>query len=384
MTEALEIDFVRPLSHDPRHSYTLPSRYYTDPAIFELERERIFYRSWMYLCHASEIAHPGDYLAGSVLDQDVFVVRDRSDELRGYYNVCQHRAHRLVEGAGTLKATITCPYHAWVYGLDGRLRFARNSDRVKNFDASLFCLKPVRVEVLCNLVFVNLDNDAVPLARQAPHLEADICRELPYWKDLALTETYDFGGGAMDAGWKVVIDNYVECYHCEVAHPQFCDIISMPTYENTIDGITARQKGWDVFHDNSAYHLSRDARMPHSLFWYIWPTTTINVLPGDGDLLVTTAVPVSHLATRFVNYRFSPDGRPDNEDRRNYLENILGKEDLLLCESVQRGLFSRGYDQGRFIVDGKKSGVGEHVVHHFHTMVRDALDGQGSVPNRSL
>ena len=384
MAEVLQVEFARPLGPDPRRSYTLPSRYYTDPAIFELEREKIFYRSWMYLCHASEVARPGDYLAGSILDQDVFVVRDRSDQLRAYYNVCQHRAHRLVEGSGTIKAAITCPYHAWAYGLDGQLRTARNSEGVEGFDKAQFSLKPVRVEVLCNLVFVNLDDDAKPLASQAPNLEADICRELPFWNDLTLAETYDFGGRAMEAGWKVVIDNYVECYHCEVAHPQFCDIISMPTYENTIDGITARQKGWDVRHDNSAYHLARDARMPHSLFWYVWPTTTINVLPGDGDLLIVTAVPVNHLATRFISYRFSPDGKPDSEDRRNYLENVLGTEDMLLCESVQRGLFSRGYDQGRFIVDSEDSGVGEHVVHHFHRMVREALDDQGSEPNRSL
>ena len=367
------VNFGRPLTDDPGCSYTLPSHYYTDPAIYNLEKERIFYRSWMYFCHASQIADPGDYLAGTIIDQGIFVLRDRHGELHGFHNVCQHRAHQLVRGSGNVKATITCPYHAWAYGLDGSLRTARNCDQVAGFDKSDFSLRPVQVEIMCGLVFVNLDPDAAPLAQQAPNLAADIRRELPYWNDLKITEVYDFGGRAMEAGWKVVIDNYVECYHCEVAHPQFSDLICMPTYEHTIDGITALQKGWDVRHENSAYHLPENARMPHSLFWYVWPTTTINVLPGDGDLLITNAVPVGPLSTRFVNHRLSTDGAPDNPDRRNYLENVLGVEDILLCESVQRGLFSRGYDQGRFIVDDEMSGIGEHVVHHFHRMVMDAL-----------
>ena len=369
----LEVDFGRPLTADPGRSYTLPSRYYTDPDIFELEKERIFYRSWVYFCHASQIAEPGDYLADTIIDDPVFVLRDRKGELRGYHNVCQHRAHHLLEGAGNVKATITCPYHAWAYGLDGTLRTARNCEHVPGFDKAEFSLRPVQVEEMCGLVFVNLDSEAPPLAEQAPNLAADIQSELPYWNDLSLSEVYDFGGRAMDAGWKVVIDNYLECYHCEVAHPQFCDLIRMPTYENTIDGITALQKGWDIRHDNSAYDLARDSRMPHSLFWYVWPITTINVMPGDGDIMITKAVPVGHLQTRFASYRLSPDGAADKPDRRNYLENVLGTEDLLLCESVQRGLFSRGYDQGRFIVDGETSGVGEHVVHHFHRLVQDAL-----------
>ncbi len=381
--EVHHVNFERPLTDDPGSSYTLPSRYYTDPAIFDLERERIFHRSWMYFCHASQIADPDDYLADTIIDQGIFVLRDRHGELRGFHNVCQHRAHQLVEGSGNVKAIITCPYHAWAYGLDGSLRTARNCDHVAGFDKSDFSLRPVQVEVMCGLVFVNLDPGATALAQQAPNLAADIQRELPCWNDLKIAEVYDFGGRAMEAGWKVVIDNYVECYHCEVSHPQFCDLICMPTYEHTIDGITTLQKGWDVRHDNSAYHLPEDARMPHSLFWYVWPTTTINVMPGDGDLMISNVVPVGPLLSRFVSHRLSVDGAPDRPDRRNYLENVLGVEDLMLCESVQRGLFSRGYDQGRFIVDDQKSGIGEHVVHHFHRMVMDALTDQDNVPKRS-
>lgn len=371
----LAVDFGRPLSDDPEFSYTLPSRYYTDPAIFELEKEKIFHRSWSFVCHANRLAEPGDYVAGDVVGQPVFVLRDRRGVLRGFHNVCQHRAHELVSGAGRLKTMIVCPYHAWAYGLDGTLRAARNCDAVAGFDKADFGLRPVRVETLCNLVFANLDMDARPIAELAPNLEADIRGRVPYLDELEPAEVYDFGGRPIDAGWKVVVDNYVECYHCEPAHPAFSDIICMPTYEHTIDGITARQVGRDVRRRNTAYPLAEDARMPHSVFWYLWPTTTINVLPDDdGDLMVTQILPDGPFRTRFVNHRFARDGAPDKEARRDYVQNVLGVEDTLLCESVQRGLFSKGYDQGRFIVDASRGGVGEHVVHFFHTMVRDALE----------
>ena len=301
-----EEEFRLPLTDDPTFSYTLPSRYYTDPEIFELEKEKIFHRSWTYLCHASQVRNAGDYVADSVAGQGVFAVRGRDGELRAFHNVCQHRAHELVRGSGTSKAVITCPYHAWAYGLDGELRTARNCEHVRGFDRRDFGLKPVRVEVLCDLVFVNLDPDATPLAALAPGLAADIRARLPYWDELETAEVYDFGGRPIEAGWKVVVDNYIECYHCDVAHPDFADLICMPSYRHAIDGITARQSGPDIRRDNNAYPVAGDAAVQQSLFWYVWPTTTINVMPGNGDMMITRIVPQNHLRTRFVNHRLAP------------------------------------------------------------------------------
>jgi len=371
----LTVDFGRPLSSDPERSYTLPSSWYTDPAIFEREKERIFHRSWIYACHESQVANPGDYATVQVVDQGVAVVRGRDGTLRAFYNVCQHRAHELLQGTGNVKAVITCPYHAWAYDLQGKLRTARNCESVKGFDKADFTLKGVRVEIFCNLVFVNLDPDAVPLAEQAPNLERDIREVVPQWDELRLRDSYDFGGRPIDAGWKVVVDNYVECYHCAPAHPAFADMIDMPSYEHTIDGITARQLGPRIKADNTAYRLGEGDTMMRSVFWYLWPTTTINVLPGKGDVFITNVVPHGPATTAFVNNRFSVSDAPEIAERRNYAENILGVEDLLLCESVQRGLRSKGYDQGRLIVDEARTGEGEHVVHFFHKMVLDALTG---------
>jgi len=367
--------FKRPFNEDAEGSWTLPSRYYTDPAVWEAEKEKIFYRSWIYVCHESQIAKPGDYTTTKIIDQNVAVVRGRDGALRAFYNVCQHRAHELLTGQGNLKAVITCPYHAWAYDLEGKLRTARNCEKVKGFDKADFTLPQVRVETLLGLVFVNLDPDAVPFAQQAPELEADIRASIPHWDEIVFTNSYDFGGRPIEAGWKVVVDNYVECYHCATAHPAFADMIEMPAYEHTTHGITARQLGPRTHADNSAYKLTPEDRTTQAFFWYLWPTTTINMLPGRGDVMITSVVPHGPGRTAFRNDRFAVGGDPEIAERHDYLQNILGVEDMDLCESVQRGLVSKGYDQGRFMVDEARTGEGEHVVHFFHKLVFDALNG---------
>ncbi len=367
--------FPKPLTEDASRSYTLPARYYTDPEIFELEKERIFFRTWQYVGHKSQVAKPGDYMTATIVDQGVFVIRGRDGALRAFYNVCQHRAHELLQGSGNVKAVITCPYHAWAYAPDGSLRSARNCEHVQGFDKSDFGLKPVRVEEFCNLVFVNLDEDAMPLAEQAPNLEASIRDFVLNYDDLVFTGTSTFGDDVMQAGWKVVVDNYVECYHCGPAHPAFADMIDMACYKHTIDGISAFQLGPDTKPENSAYDFKADDPIQRAAFWYLWPTTTINIVPGSVSVNITHIVPRSPTTTSFVNDRLVVAGEAEDEARNAYLFDLLGHEDQLLCESVQRGLMSNAYDQGRFIVGPEVDGQEEHVVHLFHHMVKQALDG---------
>ncbi len=365
--------FAKPLTEDATRSYTLPANYYTDPEVFELEKERIFFRTWQYVGHKSQVAQPGDYMTTTIVDQGVFVIRGRDGELRAFYNVCQHRAHELLQGKGKIKAVITCPYHAWAYAPDGSLKAARNCEAVQGFDKKDFGLKPVRVEEFCNLIFVNLDDDAVALTEQAPNLEASIRDFVPNFDDLAFGGTSSFGDSVMEAGWKVIVDNYVECYHCGPAHPAFVDMIDMACYEHTIDGISAFQLGPQTKPENSAYSFDPDDPIQRAAFWYLWPNTTINIVPGSVNLNVTCIVPRTATTASFVNDRFALADEPESEARNDYLFNLLGREDQLICESVQRGLQSQAYDQGRFIADDEMGGEAEHVVHFFHHMVKEAL-----------
>ncbi len=131
-TRASNGQAMTPLHADPAKSHTLPGWAYTDAELFERERTAIFDRGWHYAGPLSALAKAGDYITAGLLDQNIIVIRGKDGELRGFYNVCQHRAHELLKGRGCAKV-ITCPYHAWSYHADGRLRSARGTENIDRF-----------------------------------------------------------------------------------------------------------------------------------------------------------------------------------------------------------------------------------------------------------
>ena len=160
-------------SRNPEQSYTLPSHYYFDPEIYRRELDTIFYKTWNYVGHISQLRDPGAFVTARVGDQNIVAVRGQDGELRAFYNVCSHRAHELLKGCGKAKL-ITCPYHAWTYHTDGRLRTAVGQKQVANFEAKEFSLKPVKIEEFASFVFVNLDPDARSLASQSETFASEI------------------------------------------------------------------------------------------------------------------------------------------------------------------------------------------------------------------
>ena len=206
--------YPKPLSNVPEESFTLPSYMYTDPEIFELEKERIFYKTWQYVGHKSLFAKPGDYLTLKICDQHIFVIMGDDSKLRAFYNVCQHRAHELLpEGSGNVERAIICPYHAWAFEKTGKLRGAPRSNSRPSFNKADFSLKPVRLEIFLDSAFVNLDPNAATLAETAGDLEQDVKAKVPFFNRLKAPGTRfltnDLGDSKINAGWKVVVDNYV-------------------------------------------------------------------------------------------------------------------------------------------------------------------------------
>lgn len=365
---------MTPLHAEPGKSHTLPGWAYTDTGLFERERTAIFNRGWHYAGPLASLANAGDYLTAGLLDQNIIVIRGKDGELRGFYNVCQHRAHELLKGRGCAKV-ITCPYHAWSYHADGRLRTARGTENVANFRPEEFHLKPVRIEVFADhFVFFNLDEGAAPLAEQA----ADLAQEL---RDEVLGaggyKISSFPDGQIACNWKVAVDNYLECYHCAPAHPAFADLVSMEGYRTHAAGLWSSQKGTVGRFDNNAYTLRRNAPEQRALFWWLWPTTTFNVLPGSPGIGVFSFLPAGPALTITRGDRYAMPGSADPAEdaaRTQYSSTVLGPEDNALCESVQRGLASKGYSQGRFVADPAGSVITEQAVHHFHRLVAQALE----------
>ena len=364
-----------PFRADAARSYTLPARFYTDPEIHALEQPRIFARSWWYAGHVSQLAAHGDYVTTQIHDQSVVVVRNREGALRAFYNVCQHRGHELVQGSGR-KPLLTCPYHAWAYDLDGQLRRARNSKRMTGFRACDFALKPVRVEAYCGLVFVNLDPDAVPFAEQAGGLADELLSYCPRAAEMvfAQRDTYDVA-----ANWKVLIDNFLECYHCDAAHKDFVDLVDMKSYRSRTHGIYSSHVSAKACSTTSRAYSFEPGDVDFGYAgWFVWPNLTIWIYPGEPNISTLQMIPAG--ADRCIEHQdwFIPTPEPSAQlrDAMVYQKDVLQPEDIRLCESVQRGLKSAGYNQGRFVVDADRTELSEHAVHHFQRLVVEALGAE--------
>jgi choline monooxygenase len=376
----LSADALEKIDPNPRRSYTLPGHFYYEPAIFEREKDEIFYRTWQYAGHVSQLAEPGDFITEEVGDESVIVLRDRAGELRAFYNVCQHRAHRLLEGEGRLKSVITCPYHAWCYGLDGALRAARNSDRVDGFDKTQFALKPVRVEVLCGFVYVNLDPDAPALGAPLGDFEREFLSFDPEPERLVRAYRKEID---VQANWKNVIENYAECYHCQNRHQSLSTAaLDMSSYRihvhEAYHAHTSGNRGGDQGYSFSTEEGPRGADFGS---WLVWPNVVFEYYPG-GKLTVFHNKPLAPERTLQIIDWYLPQAEPSALEREviDFVD-VVREEDIPIVESVQRGLHSRGYRQGRFMVDEEGTGMSEHAVHDFQLKVLRAL---GVTPGGSM
>jgi Rieske 2Fe-2S family protein len=209
---------------------TLDRAWYVAPEVFAAERERIFAREWICVGRAESIEKPGDFFVTTVADESLIVVRDSTGALRSFYNVCRHRGTRLCEGSsGHFAGSITCPYHAWTYGLDGALRVARNMSDVPGFDASAYPLKATALAQWEGFVFVNLCADPTPFERAfAPLIGRFMDWEIASLRTARIID-YDLA-----CNWKLVVQNYSECYHCPLVHPQLERLSSSESGRNDL------------------------------------------------------------------------------------------------------------------------------------------------------
>ena len=359
------------VSTQPDASYSLPATCYTDPSYLDVERDAVFYRTWQFVCHGERLKKPGQYFAFEIMDRPLFVVRDREGALRAFYNVCKHRAHGLLQGEGKTPV-ITCPYHAWVYGLDGRLLNAPRSENLKHFDKSEICLTSVRVEEFCGFVFVNLDPDATPLSEQTENLADEIHEWAPDLGDLTFAHRMTFD---IKSNWKNVVDNFLECYHCHCAHRDFASLVEMDTYRVVTHGIYSSHCAKAGKRGNSAYKID-DASVTDHAVWWLWPNTCIMRYPGESNIIILKVIPTGP-ETTFETYDFyflQDHPKPSQFEAIDYLRDVLQREDIDIVESVQRGMRTPAYEQGRFVTDPEGSGMSEHAVHHFHALLIDAYE----------
>lgn len=354
---------------NPAASMSLRAEAYTEAEWFAYEQQAIFRRSWQWVGHVEKLREPGSYVTTEVAGMSIVVVRTKDAQLKAFYNVCKHRAHELIFGEGTTRSLV-CPYHAWTYDLDGNLTGARRTNDLIGFDQSEICLDEVQVTEFGGFVYVNLDPAAAPLHEQAGDLGAEIAQWAPDVEELTFAHrlTYE-----INSNWKNVVDNFLECYHCHVAHKDFVSLVDMDTYQVTTHGIYSSHMAEAGKSTNSAYDVS-DATVTDHAVWWLWPNTCLMRYPGRGNFIVMHIIPVGPDKT-LETYDFFLETAEPNEaelDSIRYIDEVLQPEDIGLVESVQRGMRTPAFDQGRIVHDPEGSGLSEHAVHHFHGLVLDA------------
>jgi len=371
--------YLDPGRFDPNRaedSWTLPASWYSGPEVFEREREAIFYRTWLYQCSVHDLPNPGDYYCGSIADQEILIIRGGDGVIRAFYNVCSHRAHPLLDGQGNSKL-IVCPYHQWCYQTDGSFRGARGKDALKDWSPDDADLKPVQLEEFAGLLFVNLDVNALPLAQQAGGFLGDMYEACPGVDSLHRVKRLD---RTVHANWKTIVDNNHECYHCAVNHPELMELVdyrSRAVWSD--DGITfSHGVEGDSTVKKAAYMLSEDKAEQASLFGFIWPNTIPLFFPGPTSMVLFQVNPLGPELTnvRHDFYFAQPEPSAQEQALIDWIDTVLVPEDVSLCENVQRGLRSNGYQQGKFVVNRDDCSYSEHHVHFFQRLVHDAVLGR--------
>ena len=355
---------------------SLDAKYYTDRVIFDLEKEHLLASTWQYACHASEVANPGDFVCFSVAGENLFCVRGRDGEVRCFYNVCQHRAHELVEGSGNARV-IVCPYHAWTYELTGQLRMGPNVLSTPGFDVSKVCLTEVRLEDFHGFLFVNLDDNAKPMDEWFPNAREELLSYVPHIRDLRPTEFVEV---FEKTNWKVSVENYSECYHCSRNHPTFANgVIKPETYDISPQGYCLRHttECQDDLSDMT-YEIDLDSNPMAGKYssWFLWPMFSFQVYPGN--VLNTYHWRIDKAVDEVTLYRgwFAHDEKSAAIAEQLAIQDreTTVAEDITLVESIQRGMNSRGYRPGPLVLDPSGGVNSEHSIQALQAWAREAVD----------
>jgi Rieske 2Fe-2S family protein len=352
----------------PGLQQSLPKESYISEAHWDLERERIFYREWFCVGRAGQLRAAGDYLVADVAGESVLVVRTKDGALAAHYNVCRHRGCRLslddarpsfeddVPGAsGRWHNSIRCPYHSWTYGFEGDLRGAPFMSDVEDFDKAEFSLHPVAVDEWGGFVFVHLTPGAHPaLSESLGEVPHRLARYPLSGLEPARRITYEVA-----ANWKVVMENYNECYHCAGVHPELCEIV--PAFKER----GGANLDWDrgIPHRDGAYTFTATGTSDRKPFdgldadeqtrhkgELIYPNLLLSLSADHVTALVLWPRDANH-TTIACDFLFAPSETArrdfDPSDAIEFWDRI-NRQDWTVCEGVQKGMSSRAFDVGYF------------------------------------
>jgi choline monooxygenase len=345
-------------------SWTLPAHVYLDASLLECEKRDLFGKTWQIVGRRDQVANAGDYFTTELVGEPLLIVRGSDGVLRGFYNVCRHRAGPPAEGCGSRKV-FRCGYHGWTYSLDGRLLNAPEMEGTANFREEEFGLQPVPTAEWGAWVFTNLDpaTDALMLSLRELPQQAGKC-ELDKLK-LAARRDY-----VMDCNWKVYIDNYLEGYHLPSVHPGLNRELDYGRYITETFASHSRQaspiRGPENEKDVQRRYSQASGNEEAEYFW-IFPNWMLNCYPDNVSLNMVVPLATEQCVAIFEWY--FPENVLNSEVPAETVRfsDEIQIEDGRICETVHRNLKSRSYTRGRFSAKQEKG------VHHFHRLYAEWL-----------
>jgi Rieske 2Fe-2S family protein len=332
---------------------SLAQRYFVSPEVFAEEQDRVFSKQWALVGHQNQIAEPGDYFVTKIASESLIIVRDKGGEVHGFYNVCRHRGTRLREDKKGHLSAIQCPYHAWTYGLDGRLIGAPHMDQVPDFDKADYSLHAVNLAFWEGLIFVNLADSPTPLEEWFAPLNGKFSHwNLPKLRAAKRIE-YD-----VKANWKLMFENYSECYHCPGVHPMLSKVSPYDSAENDLTegpflgGFMKINKGAGLTMSGRACALpvGKIENLQEVFYYSIFPNMLLSLHPEY--VMVHQLWPQSPERTFVLcDWFFHPDAfnRSDfkPEDAIEFWD-MTNRQDWHVCELSQQGIASRAYEPGPY------------------------------------
>ena len=368
-----QIEAVSPDITDETNA--LPAKYFTDPEIHEMEKEKIFSRYWVYAGHENAIKEPGDFFTRTVGDRQVIITRDHDGEIRAFYNVCAHRGSKMVEDTPMTDpgnvSSIRCPYHLWTYDLDGDLRSTPKSfeeagmnpdlddQDVPQLNAEENGLMDVHLDSIGPLLFINLDTDPLPLEEQASTLKPEL-ESFPL-------EEYEHARryvSEVECNWKTFSGNYSECDHCQANHQDWIKGISLDESELVVD-----DHYWVLHYTHDESVEAEEALVDgEARFYYFWPNFTVQMY-GNADGYGTYVIdPIDQDRFQLIaDYYFRGSELTDEEREFVQLSRQLQEEDFELVERQYEGMKNGVLAQGQL-------GPNEHTVHRFHRLAQEAYN----------
>jgi Rieske 2Fe-2S family protein len=335
---------------------SMPQEYFVSPEIFAGEQRRIFSKEWLLVGHQSQIPRSGDFFLATIAGESLIIMQDSKFEIRGFFNVCRHRGTRLKEDSCGHSSTIQCPYHAWTYGLDGRLIGAPHMDEMPGFDKADYPLNPVNLGVWEGFIFVNL----IPKRDGWLSLEewfAPLNGKFSHWNIPMLRSAkrieYD-----VRANWKLMFENYSECYHCPGVHPQLQKVSPYDSAENDLregpflGGFMKINPGKSLtMSGNACASFVGEIENLQRVFYYsIFPNMLLSLHPEY--VMMHQLRPQSPERTLILcDWLFHPDafaGKSFKPDDAIEFWDVTNKQDWHMCELSQQGIASRAYKPGPY------------------------------------